>query len=102
MTDQPAPVIEAGPPADVIPRRRARRQPAWRLLLAHVRPHRWMLLGGGLLGFLGATITPEVRRSPDMSHVTIVYHVVEGTQYHVAGVQIDFGAGCRHGTEAER
>jgi ABC-type multidrug transport system fused ATPase/permease subunit len=53
MTDQPAPVIEAGPPADVIPRRRARRQPAWRLLLGHVRPHRWTLLGGGLLGFLG-------------------------------------------------
>jgi ATP-binding cassette subfamily B protein len=52
MTDQPAPVIDAGPPADVHPRRRARR-PAWRLLLAHVRPYRWTLLGGGLLGFLG-------------------------------------------------
>jgi len=41
------------------------------------------------LGFLGVTMTPEVRRSADMSHVTIVYHVVEGTQYHVAGKQID-------------
>jgi ABC-type multidrug transport system fused ATPase/permease subunit len=39
--------------ADAPPRRRARRQPAWRLLLAHVRPYRWTLLGGGLLGFLG-------------------------------------------------
>ena len=41
------------------------------------------------LGFLGVTMTPEVRRSPDMTHVTIVYHIVEGTQYHVAGRQID-------------
>jgi ABC-type multidrug transport system fused ATPase/permease subunit len=41
------------PPADVLPRRRARARPAWRLLLAHLSPHRWTLLGGGLLGFLG-------------------------------------------------
>jgi ABC-type multidrug transport system fused ATPase/permease subunit len=41
------------PPADALPRRRARARPAWRLLLAHLSPHRWMLLGGGLLGFLG-------------------------------------------------
>jgi ABC-type multidrug transport system fused ATPase/permease subunit len=41
------------PPLDALPRRRARRQPAWRLLLSHVRPYRWTLLGGGLLGFLG-------------------------------------------------
>ncbi len=41
------------------------------------------------LGFLGATITPEVKRSADMSQVTIVYHVVEGTQYHVGGLQIE-------------
>ena len=40
-------------PLDALPRRRARRRPAWRLLLAHIRPHRWTLLGGGLLGFLG-------------------------------------------------
>jgi ABC-type multidrug transport system fused ATPase/permease subunit len=53
VTDRPAPVVDAGPPADVIPRRRARRRPAWRLLLAHVSPYRWTLLGGGLLGFLG-------------------------------------------------
>ena len=39
-------------PLDALPRRRARRRPAWRLLLAHVRPYRWTLLGGGLLGFL--------------------------------------------------
>lgn len=41
------------PPADVLPRRRARARPAWRLLLAHIGPHRWTLLAGGLLGFLG-------------------------------------------------
>jgi ABC-type multidrug transport system fused ATPase/permease subunit len=41
------------PPVDALLRRRARRQPAWRLLLAHVRPYRWTLIGGGLLGFLG-------------------------------------------------
>ena len=39
-------------PIDAVPRRQARRQPAWRLLLAHISPHRWTLLGGGLLGFL--------------------------------------------------
>jgi ABC-type multidrug transport system fused ATPase/permease subunit len=44
--------VHSGPPADAMPRRRARRRPAWRLLLAHLSPHRWMLLGGGLLGFL--------------------------------------------------
>ncbi|MBN9122302.1 MAG: outer membrane protein assembly factor BamA [Planctomycetes bacterium] len=41
------------------------------------------------LGFLGATVAPEVRRSADMSHVTIVYHIVEGIQYHVAARQIE-------------
>ena len=53
MTDQPAPAVDAGPPSAVIPNRGARGRPAWRLLLAHVRPYRWTLLGGGLLGFLG-------------------------------------------------
>ncbi len=41
------------------------------------------------LGYLGVTMTPEVKRSADMSHVTIVYHIVEGAQYHVGGKQID-------------
>ena len=53
MTDRTAPLIDAEAPADVLPARRVNRQPAWRLLLAHVGPHRWTLLGGGLLGFLG-------------------------------------------------
>ena len=39
--------------AEALPARRGHRQPAWRLLLAHVSPHRWTLLAGGLLGFLG-------------------------------------------------
>jgi ABC-type multidrug transport system fused ATPase/permease subunit len=44
---------QVDPPIDALPRRRSRRQPAWRLLLAHISPHRWTLLGGGFLGFLG-------------------------------------------------
>src|SRR5215213_3310686 len=45
--------VHGDPPADVLPGRRARRRPAWRLLLSHVSPFRWTLLGGGLLGLLG-------------------------------------------------
>jgi ATP-binding cassette subfamily B protein len=44
-------------PAAALPRRRTRARPAWRLLLAHVGRHRWMLLAGGLLGFLGGLAT---------------------------------------------
>jgi ABC-type multidrug transport system fused ATPase/permease subunit len=44
--------VRGPPPTDAVPGRRARGRPAWRLLLAHVSPHRWMLLCGGLLGFL--------------------------------------------------
>jgi ABC-type multidrug transport system fused ATPase/permease subunit len=40
-------------PTDALPSRCARGRPAWRLLLAYVSPFRWMLLGGGFLGFLG-------------------------------------------------
>jgi ABC-type multidrug transport system fused ATPase/permease subunit len=46
-------LIEADPATGPAPRRHARQRAAWRLLLAHVRPHRWTLVGGGLLGFLG-------------------------------------------------
>ena len=46
-------VVETGAPASVLAGRRTRRRPAWRLLLTHVSPYRWTLLGGGLLGFLG-------------------------------------------------
>ena len=35
------------------PDRRVRERSAWRLLLKHVKPYRWTILGGGLLGFLG-------------------------------------------------
>jgi ABC-type multidrug transport system fused ATPase/permease subunit len=45
--------VHGNPSADALPARRGQRQPAWRLLLAHISPHRWTLLGGGLLGFLG-------------------------------------------------
>jgi ABC-type multidrug transport system fused ATPase/permease subunit len=44
---------EVDPPIDAMPRRRTRGQPAWRLLLAYISPHRWTLVGGGFLGFLG-------------------------------------------------
>jgi ABC-type multidrug transport system fused ATPase/permease subunit len=49
MTD----AVDVGPPADALSGRLAHRQPAWRLLLAYVRPHSWPLVGGGLLGFVG-------------------------------------------------
>jgi ABC-type multidrug transport system fused ATPase/permease subunit len=49
--------VHGDPPADAMPRRRAHRQPAWRLLLAHLSPHRWTLLGGGVLGFLAGLAT---------------------------------------------
>jgi ABC-type multidrug transport system fused ATPase/permease subunit len=49
--------VHGDPPADAMPRRRARRRPAWRLLLTHLSPHRWTLLGGGLLGFLAGLAT---------------------------------------------
>jgi ABC-type multidrug transport system fused ATPase/permease subunit len=45
--------IDRDPPTDAMLGRRARPQPAWRLLLTQVSPHRGMLVGGGLLGFLG-------------------------------------------------
>ena len=35
------------------PDRRVRERSAWRLLLKRVKPYRWTILGGGLLGFLG-------------------------------------------------
>jgi ABC-type multidrug transport system fused ATPase/permease subunit len=38
---------------DDTPDRRVRDRSAWRLLLGHVHPYRWTILGGGLLGFLG-------------------------------------------------
>jgi outer membrane protein assembly complex protein YaeT len=41
------------------------------------------------LGYLNAKIEPEVRRSDDLRHVTLVYHIVEGPQYTVEARQID-------------
>ena len=41
------------------------------------------------LGFLGMRIKPEVVRSEDLSHVTVVYHIEEGERYKVAARQID-------------
>jgi ABC-type multidrug transport system fused ATPase/permease subunit len=49
----PTDAVHGDPPIDALLGRRARRRPAWRLLLTHISPHRWTLLGGGLLGFLG-------------------------------------------------
>ena len=46
-----APARQVGE-APAVPRRR-RRTSALRLLLAYVKPYRWTLLGGGLLGLLG-------------------------------------------------
>ena len=48
------------------------------------------------LGYLNALITPEVERTMNVGEVRIVYHIVEGRQYHVAGKEIvgnkSFGA----------
>lgn len=41
------------------------------------------------LGFLAARVTPEVVRSSDMGHVTLVYHIDEGQQYWLSDLQID-------------
>ena len=41
------------------------------------------------LGYLACRITPEVVRTSDLSRVRIVYHIEEGIQYQVGGVQID-------------
>jgi ABC-type multidrug transport system fused ATPase/permease subunit len=49
MTD----AVESSALAGDMPGRHARQRSAWRLLLQHVSPHRWAILGGGLLGFLG-------------------------------------------------
>ena len=40
------------------------------------------------IGYLAAQITPEVKRAADLGQVTIVYHIVEGQQYHVANREI--------------
>ena len=49
MTD----AVEPNALTDDTPDRRVRGRSAWRLLLEHVNPYRWTILGGGLLGFLG-------------------------------------------------
>jgi len=41
------------------------------------------------LGFLDVQVTPEVVQTADVGQVRIVYHIVEGKQYRVAGKQID-------------
>ena len=48
-----ADAVESSALAGDTPGRRVRQRSAWRLLLEHVRPYRWTILGGGLLGFLG-------------------------------------------------
>jgi ABC-type multidrug transport system fused ATPase/permease subunit len=48
-----AEAVESSALTDAPPDRRVRERSAWRLLLEHVNPYRWTILGGGLLGFLG-------------------------------------------------
>jgi hypothetical protein len=48
-----ADTVESSTLAGDTPARRARQRSAWRLLLGHVRPYRWMILCEGFLGFLG-------------------------------------------------
>ena len=48
-----ADAVESSALADDTPGRHVRQRSAWRLLLEHVKPYRWTILCGGLLGFLG-------------------------------------------------
>src|SRR5690242_519154 len=48
-----AEAVEPSALTDDTPGRRVRQRSAWRLLFEHVKPYRWTILGGGLLGFLG-------------------------------------------------
>ena len=48
-----ADAVEPSALTDDTPDRCVRERSAWRLLLEHVNPYRWTILGGGLLGFLG-------------------------------------------------
>jgi ABC-type multidrug transport system fused ATPase/permease subunit len=45
--------VESSALVGVTPDRSVRQRSAWRLLLKRVNPHRWTILGGGFLGFLG-------------------------------------------------
>jgi hypothetical protein len=47
-----ADAVESSALAGDTPGRRVRQRSAWRLLLGHVRPYRWMILCGGFLGFI--------------------------------------------------
>jgi len=40
------------------------------------------------LGYLNVQITPEVERTKEVGEVRLVYHIIEGRQYHVAGKDI--------------
>ena len=48
-----ADAVEPSILTDNTPDRRVHERSAWCLLLEHVTPYRWTILGGGLLGFLG-------------------------------------------------
>jgi hypothetical protein len=47
-----ADAVESSALAGDTPGRRVRQRSAWRLLLGHVKPYRWMILCGGFLGFI--------------------------------------------------
>jgi ABC-type multidrug transport system, ATPase and permease components len=43
-------------PANQLPRTSLGNRAAWRLLLTHIRPHKWAILAGGTLGLLGSLV----------------------------------------------
>jgi ATP-binding cassette subfamily B protein len=98
---------QSDPPVNALPRRRARARPPWRLLLAHISPHRWMLLGGGLLGFLGGVATlaqPMVAKLAVDSlgqHRSLVGPVVLLTALTVGGALLSAGGTYLLGRAAE-
>jgi hypothetical protein len=51
-----ADAVESGALAGDTPGRRVRQRSAWRLLLEHVRPYRWMILGGDSSGSWGTGV----------------------------------------------
>jgi hypothetical protein len=84
-----ADTIESSALAGDTPARRARQRSAWRLLLGHVRPYRWMILCGGFLGFLGGLASLAEPMAAKLAVDTLGQHrSLAGPTALLAGVTI--------------
>jgi hypothetical protein len=84
-----ADTVESSALAGDTPARRARQRSAWRLLLGHVRPYRWMILGGGFLGFLGGLASLAEPMAAKLAVDTLGQHrSLAGPAALLAGVTI--------------